>query len=245
MSTDTPAQRQISIVPSSPRYAEQMQDLMHLVYHTTRENPDGTFTAAMFRRHRELFPEGQFIALDAGRVIGLTASMRIAFDPEHPFIEAWMETISDGWLHRHDPQAEWMYGVESCVHPDYRSFGIGGKLMEARYDVAKALNLRGMVAGSDIVDYDKIADQVTPAGYLQGVISGKYWDNNLSKQLKKGFKAGALIPNYLPEPGALGWGVVIVWNNPDFDPTRPMVSAPIQPRRYRITMRSAITRPAP
>ena len=160
-----PATQRITIVPSRPKYAEQMQDLMHTVYGTTHADPDGTFSAEMFRRHIELFPEGQFVALAAGRVIGLTASMRIPFDPAHPFIEEWYETISNGWLTRHDPHADWMYGVESCVHPDWQSRGIGGKLMQARFDVAQALNLRGMVAGSDIMDYHKVADRISPEDY--------------------------------------------------------------------------------
>jgi hypothetical protein len=191
----------------------------------------------MFRRHMQIFPEGQFVALEAGRVVGLTASMRIPFDPAHPFIEPWFTTISDGWLYRHDPAAEWMYGVESCVHPDYQGAGIGGKLMQARFDVARALNLRGMVAGSDIMDYPQVADQVTPEAYVQGVTAGQYWDNNLSKQIKKGFEPVAVIPNYLDAVPGKGWGVVIVWRNPAYDASRPSSDRLSKTRRYRITPR--------
>lgn len=231
MTAPEPSLRHITVVRSSPRYAEQMQDLMHVVYNTTRENPDGTFRAEQFQRHMEIFSEGQFVALEAGRVIGLTASMRLVFDPQHPFIEPWSTTISDGWLTRHNPAGEWMYGVESCVSPAYQSRGVGGKLMQARFDVARALNLRGMVAGSDIMDYPKVADHVSPEDYLCGVVDGTYFDNNLSKQLRKGFQASALIPNYLGE-GA--WGVVIVWHNPDYDPSRASSGFPVPPRRYRL-----------
>jgi ribosomal protein S18 acetylase RimI-like enzyme len=119
-----------------------------------------------------------------------------------------------------------MYGVETCVHRDFRSMGIGGKLMEARFDVAKALNLRGMVAGSAVIDYATAPDHVAPNEYVKGVIDGKYFDTNLSKQLRKGFKAVALIPNYLPDPETRGWGVVIVWDNPAYDPARPVIVTP-------------------
>ncbi len=129
-----------------------------------------------------------------------------------------------------------MYGVESCVHPDYRSQGVGSKLMDARYDIAKALNLRGMVAGSAIVSYYQVADHVPVEEYVQGVIEGKYFDMNLSKQLKKGFRPGALIPNYVTDVEALQWGVVIIWDNPDYDPQEPFRSH-AQPRRYQIQRR--------
>lgn len=227
MSAPPPAPYPITIVPTLPSQAEQMEDLSHIVYGSTRENPDGTLTAPHFRRHVALFPEGQFVALDGERVVGLTASMRIPFDPANPFIESWHTTISDGWLTRHDPAADWMYGVETCVHPDYRSQGIGGKLMEARFRVAQTLNLRGMVAGSAVIDYAKAPDHITPDDYVQGVIDGTYFDTNLSKQLRKGFKAVALIPDYLPDPETRGWGVVIVWDNPAYDPARPVIVTPI------------------
>jgi GNAT superfamily N-acetyltransferase len=107
-----------------------------------------------------------------------------------------------------------MYGVETCVHPDYQGQGVGGKLMEARYDVARRLNLRGMMAGSAIIDYGKVADTVSVERYVADVIAGRRFDRNLSKQLKKGFVVHNVIPNYLEdEPNSAGWGVTIVWEN--------------------------------
>ena len=72
---------------------------------------------------------------------------------------------------------------------------------------------------------------------MRAVVAGETFDTNLSKQLRKGFKAVALIPDYLPEPGSPGWGVVIVWDNPTYDPARPPTSAPIKPRRYHLMPR--------
>jgi ribosomal protein S18 acetylase RimI-like enzyme len=110
-----------------------------------------------------------------------------------------------------------MYGVETCVHPDYQGQGVGGKLMEARYDVARRLNLGGMVAGSAIIDYGKVADHVPVEEYVADVIAGRRFDTNLSKQLRKGFAVHNLIPNYLEDDAdCANWGVTIVWKNPDY-----------------------------
>jgi GNAT superfamily N-acetyltransferase len=107
-----------------------------------------------------------------------------------------------------------MYGVESCVHPAYRGCGVGSKLMDARFDVLRRLNLRGMVAGSAIIDYHKVADSAPVEQYVQDVIAGRRFDTNLTKQLHKGFKATAIIPNYLDaDDGSGGYGVLIVWEN--------------------------------
>ncbi len=210
-----------------------MENLLHRVYGTTPEDPDEVFTAPMFRHHMHIFPEGQFVALDAGRVVGLTVSMRIAFEPSAPFMGKWWTLIGEGWLTPHDPAAEWMYGVESAVHPDYRGQGVGGKLMDARFDTAKALNLRGMVAGSALIDYYRVADHVSAEDYIAGVAAGHYFDTNLSKQIKKGFRPIKPIPGYVVDPETRGYGAVIMWDNPLYDAARA-VGVHVLPRRYRM-----------
>jgi GNAT superfamily N-acetyltransferase len=122
-----------------------------------------------------------------------------------------------------------MYGVETCVHPAYQGQGVGGKLMEARYEVARRLNLRGMVAGSAIIDYGKVAESVPVEEYVADVIAGRRFDRNLSKQLKKGFKVHNLIPHYLEdEPNSAGWGVTIVWENAGYSDQRSAVSSQLE-----------------
>src|SRR5579871_3222863 len=93
-----------------------------------------------------------------------------------------------------------MYGVETFVHPDYQSQGVGSRLMDARFDTLRKLNLRGVIAGSLFVGYQAHAEQMSPEQYVQAVIDGKCFDPNLSKQLKKGFKLLNLIPHYTEEP---------------------------------------------
>jgi GNAT superfamily N-acetyltransferase len=230
------------VIPSSADYAEQMQQLQHIVYHSTPEEPDGVLLAEHFRNHVKVFPEGQFIALDTATntVVGLTVSMRMNFDPNKPFIEPWLVTIGGGWLSTHVPNGEWMYGVESCVHPDYQGMGIGSKLMDARFDVARRLNLKGMVAGSAIIDYYKVPESVSPEDYVQGVVSGKYFDTNLTKQIRKGFKPHCLIPNYLHDPETRGWGVTIVWDNPEYRPGARVTQQIAQLPRYSFNLRPRI-----
>jgi ribosomal protein S18 acetylase RimI-like enzyme len=111
-----------------------------------------------------------------------------------------------------------MYGVESVVHPDYRGYGIGRRLMDARKSVLRRLNLRGMICGSAIIDYHTVVDSMTAQQYMDEVIAKQRFDTNLSKQLKMGFSATHLIPDYLPDADCCGWGVEIMWPNPDYVP---------------------------
>lgn len=113
-----------------------------------------------------------------------------------------------------------MYGVESCVHPDYRGRGVGSKLMDARFEVLRNLNLRGMIAGSMIMDYHKIAHLMTPEQYVREVAAGLRFDTNLTKQLHKGFRVVNLIPNYVHDQRTLDWAAAILWDNPDYVPEK-------------------------
>ena len=103
-----------------------------------------------------------------------------------------------------------MYGVETFVHPDYQSRGVGSQLMNARFDLLRRQNLRGIVAGSLFIGYEAVADEVTPEQYVQEVVEGKRFDPNLSKQLKKGFKVRNLIPNYTEDARTRDYAAAIV-----------------------------------
>jgi GNAT superfamily N-acetyltransferase len=204
----------IVIMRSRPQDAPLLEACMAQVYGVTHQT-DQVFSAAQFTQHMQVFPEGQFTAWDGDRVVGLTVSMRMPFDLANPPDEAWWTTINGGWLN-HDPQGDWMYGVESCVLPEMQGHGVGGGLMRARFDVARMLNMRGMIAGSALVSYITYAEQYTPEAYVREVAAGRIFDNNLTKQVKKGFQPVKVIPNYVTDPTALGWGCWIVWHNPDY-----------------------------
>lgn len=219
-SRDLTLLKQIEIRPTRPEDADELEVLTGIIYHCNPREDDTCFHADHYRQHVNIFPEAQFVAVDTGtgRLVGLTSGIRMHFDPQRPPMMPWWELVGFGWLTTHAPRGEWMYGVESAVHPDYRGCGVGSLLMDARFNVLRRLNLRGMVAGSAIIDYAAVADQMPVEVYVDEVVKGKRFDTNLSKQLHKGFKAVKIIPNYLKDPETAGYGVLIVWDNPTYRP---------------------------
>ncbi len=212
--------KQIEIRLTRPEDADELEVLTGIIYHCDPREDEACFTADHYRQHVQVFPEAQFVAVDVvtGQLVGLTSGMRMCYDPARPPLMSWWELVGNGWLSTHIPDGDWMYGVESAVHPDYRGYGVGSRLMDARFNVLRQMNLRGMVAGSAIIDYAEVADQIAVETYVQEVAAGNRFDTNLSKQLHKGFRPVHIIPDYLPDPETAGYGVLIVWDNPHYQP---------------------------
>lgn len=212
----------VVILPTDPDYLEQVIDAYAIGYNVPHEflNHPEALNIAKLREHLRVFPEGQFMAYDvtAERVVGMCSGMIVDFDESQPLMETWRETTADGTLSTHNPRGEWMYGVDNVVLPEYRGKGVGGRLMRARFNVARKYNLRGMIAGSMPIDYRKAAaDGVTIEDYVADVVAGRRWDTNLSKQIKKGFRVHNIIPNYLEDsPSTLNYAVAILRDNPGY-----------------------------
>jgi GNAT superfamily N-acetyltransferase len=204
----------VDVLPARPAHADALERLQYVVYREgeTGAMPD-SLKAHHFRAQVAAFPEGQFVAVErvTGRVVGHTACMRIDYDPARPFLDPWLVTTGGGTLSTHNPDGAWLYGVESAVLPDYQGRGIGRRLYAARFDLARRLGLSGMVAGSTIMDYHRVAASMSPDAYLEAVVAGRLFDTNLSKQLRLGFRALNVIPNYVSDVLSCGYGVAIVW----------------------------------
>ncbi len=238
MTTDS-----IIILPTDPDYLDQLVTLQRAAYNVSPQDYDHPelLQATDFANHLRVFPEGQFMALDplSDQVVGSCTSMIIAHDITQPITATWAETTAYGSLHPHNPQGDWLYGVDNVVLKAYRGKGIGGRLMQARYRVAQRYNLRGMIAGSMPIDYHHAAAEgVDIQTYIADVIAGRRWDTNLSKQLKKGCRVLNVIPNYLTDSHRThNYGVAIVWDNPTYrrpaariKQTRPARGTATQPR---------------
>jgi GNAT superfamily N-acetyltransferase len=226
-----PSADHILILPTDTVYLDQLEAVQRTVY-ALRENELGwrdVLNAEKLANHLRVFPEGQFMAYDPDhdRVVGGCTSMRLHYDPAQPFTESWMSTTGDGTLRTHQPDGDWLYGVDNVVLPEYRGRGVGGRLMAARYRLAKRLNLRGMLAGSMPIDY--AGSGLSFEQYVAEVVAGARWDTNLSKQIRKGMTILNVIPNYLLHaPETDNYGVAIRWDNPDYRPTR--AARPVAPR---------------
>jgi hypothetical protein len=91
----------IVVIPSALKFTEQMEELHQIAYGYVGYVPsdkDECMTAAKFRNHLRVFPDGQFIAVDqqTHEVVGATVSMLVNFDPTRPVHEPWAKLTDFG-----------------------------------------------------------------------------------------------------------------------------------------------------
>lgn len=203
----------IRIVNADPKYCEALEQLQHECFPTLA--PHELMTVAHFMSHWRTFPEGEFVVLDDEQVIGLGSGFFIDFDFDHPN-HTFQEIIAGGYYTNHDPNGAWYYGADISVHPDYRGRGIGRLLYDARKDLVKRTNRKGIVAGGLIPDFAHHKHIMDVQSYVDQVVAGKLFDSTLSFQLKNGFTIRGLLPNYIDDAAADNWSTLIVWENPDY-----------------------------
>jgi ribosomal protein S18 acetylase RimI-like enzyme len=198
----------IEIVPMQAEHAEQLEVLQRLVFPTLLE--EEILHAKQYRKHLEIFPEGQFVALDGESVAGATSSMRYHFDINSQQHHTFYEVMGGGWLTTHDPDGEWLYGLDVSVHRNYRNMGIAKALYRARQDTCRQLGLKGQMTVGMLNGYGKVNDKMTIEEYYDKVKKKELFDPTVSVQEKIGFEIVGLMKDYLNDPTCGNGGAVIV-----------------------------------
>lgn len=185
----------------------QLLELQHDCYPTL--STIAVWGESHLRRHMEAFPEGQVVAAKSGRIVGHSASFRIASAvalKPHTF----REITASGTFGNHDPNGDALYGAEIMVHPDFRRTGIAARFYDYRFEVMKRLGIRYFVAGGRLPGYAAVKGKMTPQEYVDEVVSGFRADRVLTPQLRSGLHVHAILPNYLNDPNSDNFATLLV-----------------------------------
>ena len=197
----------IEVVHTRPEHSERLAELQDIVFPTLA--PAQRFRAEHYRKHVELFPDGQFCAVDGERVVGMTSTIRLDFDFAHPG-HTFADIIQGGWLTSHQPDGRWLYGADVGVHPDYRRRGIARALYQARHRTVRALGLAGQVTVGMPSGYGAVKDEMSAQQYYDELVAGTRRDPTISAQRRLGFELRGLIPDYIDDPICDRYGIVLV-----------------------------------
>jgi len=179
------------------------------------------WNAGKLETQLSVFPAGQIVAEYEGEIVGCASSLVVLWDEwceEH----TWKEITASGTFFTHTPSGRTLYGAEVCVDPTRQGMGIGHQLYEGRRRLCREMNLRRIIACGRLPGYHRYQHAMTPEFYAKKVVWGDIHDQVLSFQLHEGFQFCGVIDDYIPEDWeSCGKASLIVWINPDHDPSRP------------------------
>ena len=168
------------------------------------------------------YPQGQLVVEYDGAVVGYAACFRIseaiALAPH-----TWSEITGGGYGARHDPNGDWLYGMEVCVSPHKRRLRIGQRLYDARRSIAEGENLKGIVFGGRMPGWTRKKKQFAhPSDYLQAIVENRVADPVVGFHIRSEFTPLGVLENYLPSDAESGgFATHMVWRNPYFVQTPP------------------------
>ena len=97
---------------------------------------DDAFTEKMLIAHINSFPEGQFVALYNDEIVGHCGTFIIS-EEFATMPHSWDEITGNGYISRHNPSGDCLYGMEVCVDQSFRGLRIGQRLYEHEKNSAK------------------------------------------------------------------------------------------------------------
>lgn len=188
--------------------AEQLEELQHIVFPQLAD--EEILHAPQYIRHVEVFPEGQMVITDGDRIVAATTTMRYHYDPNDTSHHTFFDIMGGGWLTTHDPNGEWLYGLDMGVHPDYRGKSLAKELYKARHHVCHSLGLEGQMTVGMLNGYINHKEKMSIEEYYEKVKSGELFDPTVSVQKKIGFEIRGLMKDYLNDPTCGNAGAILV-----------------------------------
>ncbi len=173
------------------------------------------------RSHLRVFPQGQFVAVADGRIVGAASSLIVDLGSDPFRNHTWAGITDSGYFTNHDPAGDTLYGADVYVHPECRGLGVGAALYAARRRLCKRLNRRRIVAGGRLWNYEEHAAKMSPEEYAYRVARSELKDLVLSFQIREKFTQRGVMPNYLQDPRSHNHASFIEWLNPEYREAAP------------------------
>lgn len=193
------------IQQTQAQHAKALDTLQRLVFPTLAE--EERMAERHYLHHLQVFPEGQLVLLHDSELIGMTSSIRYHLDLEdHTFLE-----VSDNlWFNTHEPDGDWLYGMDMGIHPAYRGQGLARHMYRARQEVCRSLGLKGQIIVGMPNGYANHAHEMSLEQYYEALVQGQIYDPTVSTQMRMGAEPHHLIHNYLDDPQCGNGGVMMI-----------------------------------
>ena len=187
-----------------------------------------TWSREQFLSQLKHFAEGQLGVEVDGVLMASSSSLIIDYDLYSDWHD-WKTVSDSGFIKNHDPSGDMLYGIEIMVHPETRGMKLSRRLYDARKQIVRERNLKGIVIGGRIPGYVEHRNEMTAHEYVEKVESKAIFDPVLTAQLANDFELKKLTPEYLPsDEDSSGWATHMEWTNIDYRPFKKRSIQPVQ-----------------
>lgn len=204
---------------------EDYQQLKNSMIHAYSGWENSYWKEEQIKKLLHLFPEGQICVEVNGKVVGSALSIVVdykKFGDEHTYAQI----TGNYTFETHDPEGDVLYGIDVFIHPDYRGLRLGRRLYDVRKEICENLNLRSIVAGGRIPDYNKYAADMSPREYIEKVKMKELHDPTLSFQISNDFHVIKILKGYMPgDKESLEFATLLEWNNIYYEEKQKLRSA--------------------
>jgi len=200
-----------------------LREAMHRAYADIEDPP---WREKDIRKLLRVFPEGQLCIEVNGQVVASALSLIVdynKFGDRHTY----KQITGNYAFSTHDEDGDVLYGIDVFVHPDYRGMRLGRRLYEVRKELCENLNLRAIIAGGRIPNYEQYAGEMKPREYIEKVKAQEIFDPVLPFQLANDFHVKKILRNYLEEDTqSKGFATLLEWNNIYYQEKEELINAP-------------------
>lgn len=216
-----------------------IEDVPRLVSLNSAAYPDLAANGVVFNQaqliaQRAVFPDGQIVIEHDGNVVGAIATL-IVSSTTALRSHTWVEITSHGTFAGHDAKSgDALYLADIYVDPRAQGRGVGALLYAALFRLCDRRRLARVVAGGRLWGYHEVAATMTPARYVEEVVSGARRDRVLTSQLRAGFSVKGILERYLDDWRSASYATHLVWESSLAKPR----DAPRSPRSALVSFRS-------
>lgn len=171
---------------------------------------DLLWQAEHIAHHLEIFPEGQWVAEQGGRIVASCTNLILDEAIWQAHLD-WESTVGGHFLRAHTPGGTTLYGVDLSVAPASRGQGIGRQLYQARFELVRSLGLARYGTAVRMPDYLAQAAGRTPHDYAHAVVQGILTDRTLTPLLRMGTQWQGVIENHMDDEESGHAAAILEW----------------------------------
>ena len=159
--------------------------------------PDFRATREMFESRIETFPQGQFVVVVDGLVVGSAYSELIDYSVWSDKRFTWQEITNNGTIRQtHVVNGDSFYGVGMAVAKNFQGSVASELLTKSAVKLVITRNIRQILLGARIPSYHKYADRFLVEDYIKQTKGSRLLDPELAFYGKYDGHPIKILPNY-------------------------------------------------